>query len=126
MSTSRVAAFSRPLRLMAATAFAAGPFDGVWAVTLTCPSTDDGVYGYVFRFDAQVTDNVLHGERGSRDTGGWMTLDGRIDDSGHARLEARGLTGAPVYSVGQVKSLTPYIYIVDAQFDSANGSGHRI
>jgi hypothetical protein len=76
MSTSRVAAFSSPLRLMAATAFAAVPFDGVWAVTLTCPSTDDGVYGYVLRFDAQVTDSVLHGGRGSRDTGGWMTLDG--------------------------------------------------
>ena len=55
-----------------------------------------------------------------------MTLDGRIDDSGQAGLDAPGRTGAPVYSVGQVKSLTLYTYAVDAQFDSANGSGHRI
>jgi hypothetical protein len=118
------AAWSGALCMSAAVA--AGPYDGVWAVTLTCAQAPDGAYGYTFRFNAEITDSVLHGEHGTRDAGGWLTLDGPIPADGHAMLDARGLTGSPAYTVGQVKRLTPYAYTLDAHFDAHSGSGERV
>ncbi len=132
-----ISRFPAPLRLVLAalavfssahvvTAFAAGPYDGTWAVTIECPTAADGAYSYTYRFDAKVTDSVLHGEHGTRNAGGWLILDGRIEDDGRAQISAQGLTGPPAYSVGRVERLTPYAYTIDAHFDARNGSGQRI
>jgi hypothetical protein len=53
-------------------------------------------------------------------------LDGRIRGDGAADIAARGLTGDPDYSVGQVVRSTRYSYAVKAQFSETGGSGQRI
>ncbi len=111
--------------LVAFDARAAGSFDGIWNVTLTCPAAPDGAWGYTFRFPAQVQENVLHGEHGEKDQGGWLRLDGKIEPDGSATLVAQGLTNAPAYTVGRVDKKTPYTYEVSAHFDAASGSGSR-
>jgi len=40
------------------------PFDGRWAVTLTCPRSPDGALPFRFDFPAEVKSSALHGENG--------------------------------------------------------------
>ncbi len=105
---------------------AATPFDGTWAVIVTCPKAADGAFGYIYHFNAAVVDGVLHGENGTRGMPSWLTLDGRIQSDGSAVLAADGLTGPPQYSVGQVVKLTPYHYRVNARLTTSHGAGTRI
>jgi hypothetical protein len=104
----------------------AGSFDGAWSVSLTCAPTPDGAYSYNYQFPAQVRDNVLHGEHGKENAGGWLAIDGTIGDDGNAKLRANGLSNAPVFAVGHVDRLTPYSYEVDAHFDASSGKGSRL
>ncbi len=105
---------------------AASPFDGTWAVVVTCPTAADGAFGYIYHFSAAVVDGVLHGENGVRGMPSWLALDGRIQSDGSAVLAADGLTGQPQYSVGRVVKLTPYHYRVNARFGASHGTGTRI
>ena len=99
--------------------------DGNWSVTIVC-ETDRMAKGYSFSFSAAVKDGVLHGERLTSGTPGWVAIDGPIGSDGNAMLTARGLTDVPAYSQNQVKSGTPYGYTVDAHFDGSRGTGKRI
>ena len=99
--------------------------DGNWSVTIVC-ETDRTAKGYSFSFSAAVKDGVLHGERLTSGTPGWVAIDGPIGSDGNAMLAARGLTDVPAYSQNQVKSGTPYAYTVDAHFDGSRGTGKRI
>jgi hypothetical protein len=109
--------------LATAGAFAATQFDGRWGVTLTCPDSPDGARGFTFEFSANVVDAVLHGERGARDHPGWMALDGRIQPSGDANLEAHGLTGNPRYNIKNTRPSVPYRHAVTAHFEATRGTG---
>ena len=103
----------------------AARFDGKWNVTLVCP-TDKTAQGYTYRFVAEVESGVLHGEHGTPGKPGWVALDGSIQDSGVAILNAKGLTNIPKFSAYQVQTGTPYTYTVRAQFNRSHGSGRRI
>jgi uncharacterized caspase-like protein len=100
-------------------------FDGNWSVTIVCP-TDRTVLGYTFNFSAGVKGGVLHGERLTPGTPGWVVIDGPIGSDGGAMLKARGLTDVPVFSENKVKGGTPYAYTVDARFEGSRGTGRRI
>lgn len=110
----------------ASAALGAGTFDGDWTVSLTCATTPDGAYSYNYQFPAHVRENVLHGEHGKQNAGGWLVLDGTIGPDGNARLRANGLTNAPIFSVGHEDRLTPYSYEVSAHFDATSGTGSRL
>jgi uncharacterized caspase-like protein len=99
--------------------------DGNWSVTIVCEN-DHGAKGYILNFLAAVKDGVLHGERLTSGTPGWVAIDGPIGSDGSAMLSARGLTDVPAYTINQVKSGTPYAYTVDAHFDGSRGTGKRI
>jgi hypothetical protein len=94
-------------------------------VTIVC-ETDRTAKGYSFSFSAAVKDGVLHGERLTSGTPGWVAIDGPIGSDGNAMLNARGLTDVPAYAQNQVKSGTPYAYTVDAHFAGSRGTGKRI
>ncbi|MCP3709713.1 hypothetical protein M3I54_22480 [Paraburkholderia sp. CNPSo 3274] len=106
-------------------AHAAGTFDGDWNVTLTCPKAIDGTSGYRYQFPAEIQQNVLHGEHGERDAGGWLTLDGKLEPDGSATLVAQGLAAPSPYATGHANTKAPYSYEVSAQFDATSGSGSR-
>ena len=100
-------------------------FNGTWQVTLACPTSPQGVLGFMFVFPATVSDGHLHGQYG---TPGWapsVTYDGTIQPDGRAEITANGLTGDANYNVAQTRKGVAYAYRLVAQFDAARGHGHR-
>ena len=106
-------------------AHAAGSFDGDWNVTLTCPKGAVGTSGYRYQFPVEIQENVLHGEHGERNAGGWLTLDGKLEPDGSATLVAQGLTPSTSHGMRRANTKAPYTYEVSAQFDATSGSGSR-
>jgi hypothetical protein len=104
----------------------AGQFDGRWGVTLVCPKSPDGAMPFTFEFSANVKDGVIHGEHGQSGQPGWMSLDGSIQPSGDANLQAHGLTGTSIYNINQTSRGVPYTHAVTAHFDAAQGTGEWV
>ncbi|QGZ66111.1 hypothetical protein [Paraburkholderia acidisoli] len=106
-------------------ASAAGAYDGVWNVTLTCPAARDGAKAYTVHFPVLVGDSVLHGDHGEPNAAGWLALDGRIEPDGSATLVAQGISNADARAARRARKGTPYSYEVSAHFDATSGSGSR-
>jgi hypothetical protein len=104
---------------------APAPFDGIWTTILSCPNSN-GALGYSFEFPSNVTEGVLHGEKGTKGEPGWLELDGHIRPDGQADLYVNGRVGAAPFAVGQRPAGTVYGYHVDARFSGDQGSGHRV
>ena len=102
-----------------------GRFDGKWNVTVDCPKHTDGTFAFTIELVAQVRDGVLRGERGTEGTPNWFRLQGVIEPDGSAKLDAKGLTGDPKYSVGGVGQGTPYAWSATARFDGSRATGRR-
>jgi hypothetical protein len=101
------------------------PFDGTWDTIVSCENAS-GALGYSFRFDSQVKDDTLHGEKGQKSKPGWYQLDGKIAADGSARFYADGLVGASEVAVGHRPVGTRYGYHVDAKFEGDAGTGKRV
>jgi hypothetical protein len=100
-------------------------FDGTWNTIVSCQNEQDAL-GYAFEFPSNVKDGVLHGEKGVKNTPGWLQIDGPIAADGTARLFADGLVGAAPYAVGHRPAGSQYGYHVDAKFTGQYGIGHRV
>ena len=109
---------------------ATSPFDGAWAVHLTCEDTRDKngaiVNGYVFDFPVTVQAGQLNGRRGELGQASSLQLAGSITDGGVARIQAQGFTGKPDYTVGHVRPASPYSYTLDGRFVGAHGHAERL
>lgn len=106
-------------------AAAAGNFDGIWNVALSCPAVRNGAKAYSARFPALVEDNVLHGDHGEPNAPGWLALDGKIEPDGSATLVVQGQTKVAAHSPQRARKGAPYSYEVGAHFDATTGSGSR-
>ncbi len=100
-------------------------FDGAWSVNVDCPRHTDGTAAFTIDLVAQVKDGVLTGERGAEGAPNWFRIQGVIGPNGNARLDARGLTGDPKYSVGGGPQGTPYAWSAPAHFEGSQGTGRR-
>jgi uncharacterized caspase-like protein len=100
-------------------------FDGNWDVVVVC-SSDRAALGYNFSLSGTVKDGVLHAERLTPGTPGWMVIDGSIAADGSSTLSAHGLTNQPVYTENRERPGSNYAYTVNAHFDRTRGSGKRI
>jgi hypothetical protein len=109
----------------AETAQAGGPFDGNWLTTILCPGSA-GAKGYTYHFQSQVTGGAFHGQYGTPGRAPSLTIEGRINPDGTARLNANGLTGDPDYAVGHVRQGSPVAYHIAAQFEGSRGTGSRL
>ena len=99
-------------------------FDGNWDVNIGCVA-DGKAQGYSRSVSATVKDGKLHAET-LKDMPNYLAMDGEIGSDGKSTLVVHGLTADPRYTVGQVKSGTPYSYTVNAQFSGSAGSGRRV
>ena len=99
-------------------------FDGSWDVTVSCADSGN-VKGYVRSLSATVTDGAFHAEDKSSGKPNWLLIDGNIAPDGKATFTAKGLTGDAAYSLGGIKSGSPYAYTIDAQFERSRGTGKR-
>jgi len=102
-----------------------GRFDGVWTTTIACAPAA-GALPYRYEFESTVKNSVLHGERGIKDTPGWLQLDGRILPDGTAELAAHGVVGREPAAIGERPRGTPYHYRIDARFSENSATGHRV
>lgn len=100
-------------------------FDGNWNIAIDCPKHTDGTFAFTIELVAQVRDGVLRGERGTEGAPNWFRLQGVIEPDGSAKLDAKGLTGDPKFSVGGVGQGTPYAWSTTARFDGSRGTGRR-
>lgn len=99
-------------------------FDGVWAVTVSCPAIADAA-GYTLRFPARIAGGELIGENGSPGAPGYLRLSGHVQPDGTAMLSADGLVGSPRVAIGRVPALTPYRYTAPTRFTGDHGAGAR-
>jgi len=104
---------------------AAGPFDGVWNTTMTCEAKGSAL-GYTWSFTSTIANNNLHGERGDAGQPGYLSLDGKINRDGSAKLTASGVVASTQYAHGPlVKTGEPYSYEVKSHFTATDGEGDR-
>ena len=101
-------------------------FDGNWNVAIDCPKHTDGTLGFKVELVAEVWNGTLSGERGTKGTADWFELHGVIEPGGSARLNAKGLSGDPKFSVGNTKQGSPFTWAVEARFfENSRGLGLR-
>ena len=103
----------------------AGRFDGTWNTTVTC-EPKGGTLGYTLHFVSTITENVLHGDRGTPGQQAYLAIDGKIGNDGKAKLTAKGVTAGSKYTHGPFKTEgEDYSYDVKAQFQDTEGKGER-
>ena len=103
----------------------AGRFDGTWNTTVNC-DPKGGALGYTMHFVSTVSNDVIHGERGTPGQQGYLGIDGKIGNNGNAKLTANGNTASSAYTHGPVKTAgEEYSYEVKSQFTDTEGKGER-
>jgi hypothetical protein len=103
----------------------AASFDGNWSVTQECEPAPGGERGFKLEYAAQVKDGVLVGQYGTRDKPSSLTLTGRVQPDGTAKLMASGLTGKSDLTVGFGQPGEKFSYPVSARFEATRGTGLR-
>jgi hypothetical protein len=101
-------------------------FDGAWSITFSCPAAGSAL-GYSYRVAAQITDGMLHGEKGEKGKPGWLTIDGKIGADGSlGNLYVDSLVGASQVAVGNVPRGTEFGYHVAGKLNGSSGTGSRV
>ena len=101
-------------------------FDGAWAITFSCAPFASAL-GYSYRVAAQVSDGLLHGEKGERGNPGWLTIDGKIGADGSLNnLYVDSLVGASQMAVGNVARGTEFGYHIAGTLSGASGTASRV
>jgi hypothetical protein len=100
-------------------------FDGNWHTKLTCPPKGN-TEGYTWRFDGVIQNSNYRGERGSAGEPGYLLIEGKIAQDGHAKLSATGIVASRSYARGVFAHKgEEYNYDIKAQFGETEGTGTR-
>jgi hypothetical protein len=103
---------------------AGGRYDGAYTTHLACVAHGE-TPAYKWEFPSEVKDNVFHGQHGEEGGPGYLVIDGKINDDGTAKLEAKGtVTHNNAHGIFAMKG-NNYGYNVKAQFDDTKGTGQR-
>ncbi len=107
------------------TAAAARGFDGAWAITFSCPAIGSAL-GYSYRVAAEISDGLLHGEKGEKGKPGWLTIDGKIGADGSLNnVYVNSLVGASQVAVGNVPRGTEFGYHIAGKLNGSSGTANR-
>lgn len=104
------------------------PFDGIWAVVLDCPDTQDRngpVKGYDYRFNVSITDGTLTGTYGKAGAPASVAYTGTVTDDGTLDIVANGNTGQPEYAVARVARGSQYGYTLRGKLTATGGRAAR-
>jgi len=111
--------------LLSATSFALDRFDGKWLTKLTCPPKGSTL-GYTWEFPATIQNSNFVGEHGTAGEPGYLRLEGKVADSGSAKLSANGVVASRQYARGVFAHKgEDYSYDVKAEFKEGEGTGTR-
>jgi hypothetical protein len=106
-------------------AHAGGRFDGQYTTHLACEAHGE-TPAYKFVFPSEVKDSVFHGQHSQEGERGYLVIDGKINDDGTAKLEAKGEIPHG-YAHGVITGMKGgnYSYKINAQFGDQKGTGQR-
>jgi hypothetical protein len=101
-------------------------FDGAWAITFSC-APSGGALGYSYRVAGQVSDGLLHGEKGEKGKPGWLSIEGKIGADGSLNnLYVDSLVGASQMAVGNLPRGTEFGYHIAGKLNGASGAASRV
>jgi hypothetical protein len=106
--------------------WAAPPYDGNWSVTVDCQQSGQ-VRGYNTTFPGQVTNGVMHAQKGADGAPGTIKIDGKIMPDGSAALVESGWGGDARYVAGNPGTGVAGAFNVPSpsRFDATHGTGSR-
>jgi hypothetical protein len=100
-------------------------FDGQWVTKLTCPAKGN-TEGYTWQFPSVIQNSNFHGEHGTAGEPGYLLIEGKIADSGSAKLSANGIVASRKYARGVFAHKgEEYSYDIKAQFNETKGDGTK-
>jgi hypothetical protein len=100
-------------------------FDGKWLATVTCPAKGKTL-GYKIEGPSVIKDGNFRGERGAAGEPGYLLIEGKIADSGSAKLSANGIVASRKYARGVFAHKgEEYSYDIKAQFNETKGDGTK-
>ena len=105
-----------------------GEFDGHWAVQVVCEDVKGAsglVKGYSLQVPVEIREGALTGKYSEVASPATLVLTGSVFTGGEIRLEAKGTTGSPEYSVGKVAPGKPYSYTMTGRLAVAKGEATR-
>jgi len=100
-------------------------FDGNWHTKLTCPPKGN-TEGYTWQFESVIQNSNFRGEHGTAGEPGYLLIEGRIAQDGHAKLSANGIVASRKYARGVFAHKGgEYSYDIKAQFGETEGTGTK-
>jgi hypothetical protein len=103
---------------------AGGKYDGNWITHLACEAHGQ-TPAYKWDFPSTIKDGMFNGQHGEKDGPGYLVIEGKINDDGASKLEAKGTVSQNnAHGVFAMKG-NNYSYKIKAQFSDTKGSGTR-
>jgi hypothetical protein len=113
------------LALLPGVSVAGEGFDGNWHTKLTCPPKGN-TEGYIWQFDSVIQNSNFRGEHGMAGEPGYLLIEGKIAQDGHAKLSANGIVASRKYARGVFSHKgEEYSYDIKAQFRDTEGTGTK-
>lgn len=92
---------------------------------LTCPAKGN-TEGYTWTFPSVILNNNFRGEHGTAGEPGYLLIEGKIADTGSARLSATGIVASRKYARGVFAHKgEEYSYDIKVQFNQTEGTGTK-
>jgi len=99
-------------------------FDGQWSPSSLARERKHR--GYTWTFPSVVQNSSFRGEHGVAEEPGYLLIEGKIADTGSARLSATGIVASRKYARGVFAHKgEEYSYDIKAQFSDTGGIGTR-
>ena len=105
------------------------PFDGRWNVVLDCPDTGEKtslVRGYTYAFAVSVVGGRMDGRFDEPTPPAFIRFVGTVTPEGALAINANGLTGSPVSTMGTLRPGSPYAYTLKGKLDATQGKADRV
>jgi hypothetical protein len=104
-------------------------FDGNWTVSVVCEDVqvkDKFAKGYTYSFMSEVANGQLKGQLGQIGQPSSLTMVGTIQADGKAEISAKGLSGNPESTLGQLSRGSPYAFQMRGTFTQTSGKAVRL
>ena len=105
------------------------PFDGRWNVVLDCADTGSGtslVRGYTYSFAVNIVAGRMDGRFNEPTPPAFIRFVGTVTPEGALAINANGLTGSPVSTMGTLRPGSPYAYTLKGKLDATQGKADRV
>jgi hypothetical protein len=100
-------------------------FDGAWSVLEVCDASREGARGYKWTYLATVKNGYFAGQYRQEGQSPSMSLKGKIQPDGSAKLIAHGISGDSDHNVKFAPAQSPINFEVRASFTGKAGTGER-